>query len=114
MTKQRRPRTWVPFLPGFLNLPVGDLGLGNNADPNAILPALATRIAAILTALAYPIAFIGIIYTVYLLIANSGNPDAMKTTKKNIGYIAGGIFFFMLAVVIFNLVVRLFAYEVPQ
>lgn len=107
-TKWQKYLKETPFVAGILNLPVGDLGLGNNADPNAILPAVANRIADILTALAYPIAFIGIIYTVYTLVANSGNPDALKTAKKNIGYIAGGIFLFILSVAIFNLVVRIF------
>jgi hypothetical protein len=90
---------------GLINLPTGDLG---TTAPNGILPALANRAADILTFLAYPIAFIGIIYSVYMLVANSGNPDALKTTKKNIGYIAGGIFLLIFTIFIFNFVVTIF------
>lgn len=91
---------------GLINLPVGKLS--GTDDPNGILPAIANRIANILTALAYPLAFAGIIYSVYMLIANSGNPDALKTTKKNIGYIMGGIFILVLTLTLFNVVTSLF------
>lgn len=104
---QRRWRELSPGLAaGLINLPVGQL-TGNN-DPNSFLPALANRIADILTFLAYPLAFIGLVYSVYLLIANSGNPDALKTTKKNIGYIALGIFLLLFTIIIFNFVAAVF------
>lgn len=91
---------------GLINLPVGTFT--DSSNPNDFLPALANRIAVILTYLAYPLAFIGIVYSVYLLIANSGNPDALKTTKKNIGYIAIGIFLIVFTILIFSFVSAFF------
>jgi hypothetical protein len=97
----------APFVAGgLINLPVGRLE--GAEDPNGILPALAERIAQLLTLLAYPLAFIGIIYSVYLLIVNSSNPEALKTTKKNIGYIAAGIFIIVFSIIIFNYISALF------
>jgi hypothetical protein len=109
MTKLRRYLRSIPtnLLPAALtlNLPVGKL---INKDPNGYIPEIANRIASLLTFLAYPVAFVGIVYSVFQLIANSGNPDALKTTKKNIGYIAGGIFIMIFALVIFNFISSLF------
>ncbi len=92
---------------GLINLPIGDIR-GGNTDPNAILPAIANRLADIMSAIAYPLAFVGLVYTVYLLIANSDNPDALKTTKKNIINIAGGIFLLVFSVIFFNIVANIF------
>lgn len=89
-------------LAGLINLPIGTLS--DSKDPNAYLPALANRLAQIITFIAYPAAFIGILWSVYMLLANSGNPDALKTTKKNIGYIALGIFLLVFTAIIFNFI----------
>jgi hypothetical protein len=91
----------------LINLPKASEITGNS-DPNTFLPALANRLALILTYLAYPLAFIGVVYSAYLLLANSGNPDAQKMVKKNIGYIATGIFLLVLTIVIFNFFARVF------
>jgi hypothetical protein len=93
-------------LAGLINLPVGKLS--DSSDPNAYLPALANRLAQIITLIAYPVAFIGILYSVYMLLVNSGNPDALKTTKKNIGYIAIGVFLLVFSAIIFNFVSAVF------
>ncbi len=91
---------------GLLNIPTGSIG--DAANVNGTLPEIANRIASILTFLAYPLAFIGIVYSVFLLIAHSDSPDAFKTTKKNIGYIAGGIFIIIFSVFIFNFIALVF------
>ncbi|HSI20841.1 MAG TPA: hypothetical protein VLA04_04055 [Verrucomicrobiae bacterium] len=92
---------------GLINLPLGEI-TPKGSDPNSLLPALANRLADIMSAIAYPLAFVGIVYSVYLLIANSGNPDAFKTTKKNIVNIAGGIFLLVFSVILFNFVANIF------
>jgi hypothetical protein len=43
-----------------------------------------------------------------MLLVNSGNPDALKTTKKNIGYIAIGVFLLVFSAIIFNFVSAVF------
>jgi hypothetical protein len=92
----------------LINLPVGKLGETDTLQPNAILPTLANRLADIIAALAYPLAFIGIVYSVYLLIVNSGSPDALKKTKQNIIYIAVGIFILLTASIIIGFMRRIF------
>jgi hypothetical protein len=109
MSKPAKSLRELPYTAAasLINLPFGSLGSGAD-DPNAILPLVANRIADIMAALAYPLAFVGIIYSVYLLIVNSGNADALKTTKKNIGYIAGGIFLLVFTAIILNFFARIF------
>jgi hypothetical protein len=108
----RKLRAFLRHLPhqllagGLLNLPTGSVA--DPSKPNEILPSLAERIAEILLRIAYPLAFIGIIYSVYLLVVNSGNPDAFKTTKKNVGFIVTGILLLIFALFIFNKVVKIF------
>lgn len=93
-----------------LNLPFGTLknSAGQEPGPNEILPALANRIADILTFLAYPLAFIGLVYSIFMLVANSGNPEAFKATKKNIGYIFMGLFVLIFTILIFNFITSIF------
>ncbi len=96
--------TWVRRISaaGFLNLPTGSLG--SAGDPNGILPTVANRLANILIAVALPLAVIGILYSAFQLLTKSGDADAFKHAKQNVGYIATGIVVIALAYALVNLV----------
>lgn len=73
--------------------------LNGNAS---IAGQLANRIVQTLEAVAYPLAIAGIVYSAYVLITSVGNPDALKTAKKNIMYILTGVFLVVFALSIVN------------
>lgn len=88
-----------------LSLPTGKI----DASPNSIPSTLAVRIYHLLTDLAYPLAFVGIIYSAYLLATSMGNPEGYAKTKKNIIYITTGIALILFTAVIFRFVQSFFA-----
>ena len=74
-----------------------------NSAANAGPADLASRIVDILSALAYPLAFAGIIYTAYILVTASGSPDGWTKAKKNLSYILTGFFLIFGAVMFVRL-----------
>lgn len=71
-------------------------------------PLLANRILDLLTAIAYPLAFLSLVYSAYLLITAGGKPEAWTTTKKNLLNLCIGVFLISFASIFVRLVVNLF------
>ncbi len=74
----------------------------------ADVPDLFNKLLDILVRLAYPLAFIALLYTAYILITSAGKPEAYVTAKKNITYLVIGIFLILFAVIFVRFVTRLF------
>jgi hypothetical protein len=88
-----------------LSIPTGTI----KGNANDLPGLLATRIYHILTNLAYPLAFVGIIYSAYLLLTSMGSPEAYAKTKKNIIYITTGIALIVFTAILFRFVQGFFA-----
>jgi hypothetical protein len=56
------------------------------------LPKLANHLLNIMLFFAYPLAFIAVVYTAYMLVNSGNKPEGYATAKKNIMYLATGIF----------------------
>lgn len=106
MTNKLKTTLRLAVASGFFNLPTGTF---DNSKPNGILPEIANRVATFLQIMAWPLAFVGLIYSAYILISSAGNPDAWTKAKKNVGYIATGIFLLVFTVIIFNFFSGLFS-----
>jgi len=90
----------------FLDFRFGHVDTGS---VNALPTNLANHILDFLTRVAYPLAFLGILYCAYLLLTSMGSADAWTKAKKNITYIMTGILLILFAVIIFNIVNRIFS-----
>lgn len=90
------------FAASIFNLPTG-LATGD-------VPGLFNGILDIFIALAYPFAFVAILYTSYILISSSGKPEAYNTAKKNLLMVFTGIFLIVFAVVFVRFITRLFSF----
>jgi hypothetical protein len=71
-------------------------------SPNDILPKIADQILHILTFLAYPIAFIGIIYSAYFLLFANDKPESFTKTKNNLIYMIIGFLLILVAALLVN------------
>ena len=91
-------------LPG-LNLQTGPLG---STEPGTGLAVLANRILDTLLAVAWPLAFIGILYSAYILISSAGKVEAYTTAKKNIGYLFIGITVIILGLYVIRGIIGIF------
>jgi hypothetical protein len=78
-----------------------------NGTPTTV-EGLANQLLSLLTGLAYPIAFICLVYTAYLLITAGGKADAWTTAKKNILNLTIGIFLIVFAAIMVRFVTHLF------
>lgn len=92
------------FLPAIAQAADVQIKLPVTTSPNTI-PELFQRALQFLTALAYPLAFLAILYTAFLLIMAGGKPDGYAAVKKNIVYITIGLFLIIFAVIMMKLVV---------
>jgi hypothetical protein len=72
------------------------------------LPSIGERIVALLLFFAYPLAFIGLLYSAYLLIVSAGKPEGYNNAKKNITFIITGIFIIVFTTALINIVVSIF------
>jgi len=79
-----------------------------NDGPGTGVQALADRLLHILLAVAYPLAFIAIVYSSYQLIMSSGKPEPYAQAKKNLTYLFIGIFLITIAGSIVRFFVTLF------
>ncbi|MBU6388972.1 hypothetical protein KGQ71_00475 [Patescibacteria group bacterium] len=68
---------------------------------------IANRILNVLLVFAYPLAFLALLYSAYLLITSAGKSDAYTKVKKNILYLSIGIFVIAMAVSMGNIIRRL-------
>lgn len=86
----------------ILNLPTGalDPGAGTGVD------ALVARILDTLLAFGYPLAFISILVSSYVLISGSGKPDAYTKVRKNLLYLCTGTILIVFATIIVRFVVN--------
>lgn len=84
------------------------LGGHLNTDAGSGVVDLLSRITNLLLAFAFPLAFIGIVFSAWKLISSAGNPAAVVTAKKNIGYIAVGIAVLTLGLYAIKLVYSVF------
>lgn len=69
--------------------------------------ALAERIYQLFIAVAYPLAFIALLYVSYTLITSAGNPEGYAKAKKQMIYVITGIFLIVFSTVLINLVIGL-------
>jgi hypothetical protein len=63
-----------------------------STDPGTGVQVLLERVVNLMLDVAIPLAFIGIVYTAWQVITSAGKPDAYGAARKNIAYIATGIF----------------------
>jgi formate/nitrite transporter FocA (FNT family) len=87
-----------------------DALFGNSTSTGAGSGAhdIADRALKLLLAFAYPIAFIGIVYTAYQLITSAGKPEPYAAAKKNLTYLVTGIFIITFAAVIVRFFINIF------
>lgn len=78
------------------------------ADANTGVSSLANFVIALLTNLAYPLAFVAIIYTAYIFITSMGKPDAYEKGKKNIVYLVIGLGLIIFSTIFIRLLVGFF------
>lgn len=76
----------------------------------AVTPgSIANGILGLMTSFAYPLAFLAVMYSAFLLISSAGKPEAMVTAKKNISYVVIGIFLIVFAVVFVKFITGIFS-----
>ena len=95
----------------IFNLPKPSILFQSTGDSSTVSTSagnLANFVLNFLTALALPLAVAGIIYSAYIMIVSSGNPDAYTKAKKNLLYIVGGIFLIVFAATIVSSISGLF------
>lgn len=81
--------------------------------PKTTAGDIANGILSLLTSLAYPLAFLALLYTAYILVSSLGKPEAYTTAKKNITYVVIGIFLIVFAVAMVRFVTGLFSLPTP-
>lgn len=88
----------------------GILGAGQPLDNTAAtgVSNLLNRIVSLMLAFAFPLAFIGLVVSAWKLISSGGDATAVATAKKNIGYLAMGIFVLTLGLYAVKLVYSIF------
>lgn len=84
------------------------LGQPITTDPGTGIVDLLTRITSLLLAFAFPLAFIGLVFSAWKLISSAGNPAAVVTAKKNIAYLAVGIIVLTLGLYVVKLIYSVF------
>ena len=88
----------------------GFFGGGHALDTTAGtgIASLLNRIVSLMLAFAFPLAFIGLVVSAWKLISSAGDAAAMATAKKNIGYLAIGIFVLTLGLYAVKLIYSIF------
>jgi len=79
-----------------------------NDGPGVGIQSLAERILHILLAVAYPLAFIAILYSSYQLITSAGKPEPYAKAKANLINLFIGIFLIIIAGSIVRFFITLF------
>lgn len=79
-----------------------------NTDAGTGVQDLLNRIVNLMLALAFPLAFIGIVFSAWKLISSAGNAAALATAKKNIIYITIGIAVLTLGLVVIKVIYNVF------
>lgn len=66
-------------------------------------------VLGLITSLAYPLAFLAILYSAYILISSVGKPEAFTTAKKNISFLLIGIFLIVFAAAFVRFITGIFS-----
>ena len=69
----------------------------SGANPSAQVGQLVNHILNGLLAVGYPLAFLSMVVSAYLLISSQGKPDAYTKARKNLTYLCIGIFLIVAA-----------------
>jgi hypothetical protein len=102
---RRQPLSAIP-LAALINLN-GLLG-PINTDAGQGVQALFDRILRLMLVFAYPLAFVSLVYSAYLLITSAGKPEAYGAARKNINYLLVGSLIIIFAVYIVRFFITLF------
>ena len=89
-----------------LNLQVPSASPDNSAATG--IPVLLNRILNLLIAIAWPLAFAGLVYSAYTLLTSAGQVEAYSTVKKNIGFIVTGIVVIISGLYVIRFIITVF------
>lgn len=92
----------------LFDLTAGKLGQPLDTGAGTGIADLLNRITSLMLAFAFPLAFIGLAVSAWKLISSAGDAAAMATAKKNIGYLAIGIFVLTLGLYAVKLIYSIF------
>jgi hypothetical protein len=104
------PLSWLASTAYAQSLPALNFQSGSVTDTSAGtgLSTLINHILDLLIAAAWPLAFIGIVYSAYILITSAGKVEAYAAVKKNVTFILTGILVIVLGLYGVRFIITLF------